>query len=334
MIFNSDIHSKYIIILSMLFKKNCTIKNCSNINFLSSFLRLICKISKNSKFIIKNNTIEFFPGKLIGGTYNFKCKYEIFEYIEPILVLVPFSDSTTIINFTGITDKLNCIDIIKIAFFKMLEIFKIYDLSLLIKKRGFYPDGEGEVTFSCGVIREIKSINLINNDQLEKIKGLLISARVNTSYVHELSDKLKFILNDFKVHTTHNVYNRNDSGPSPGYQCTLFSECKTGIFYNTEDGNTNLPEITAKNGAKKFLMSINKGGCFDFKMTNTILILMALSSSDISKIKIAKLNDSNKELLKIIKNFTNFQYKIVKNKSEYIFVCSGIGYVNINIKLN
>lgn len=334
MIFNSEDHFKYIIVLSILLQKNCTINNCTNIENLTSFLKLICKITKNSKFKIKKDTVEFFPGKLVSGTFNFKCKNEIFEYIEPLLVLLPFSDSTTKINFIGITDKINCIDILKIAYFRILDLFEIKNLDLVVKKRGFYPEGEGEVFFSCGVIKEIKSIDYTISDQLEKIKGLLISARLNSSYVHNLSEKVKLLLSDFKVQTTFNVYNRNDSGPSPGYQCTLYAETETGIFFSTEDGGTNLPELTAKNCANNFLMSLNRGGCFDFKMTNLVLFFLALSSNDISQIKIAKLNESNRKLLEILKRFTNFQYKIVKEKNEYIFVCSGIGYINLNIKLN
>ncbi|WUR02568.1 RNA 3'-terminal phosphate cyclase-like protein (RCL1) [Vairimorpha necatrix] len=335
-----DLNFNTQISLSILTKKTIEIPFTNKENNLS-FVKLICKLTRGSKYSLKSNNLHFVPGRLVGGTYEYKCTDEMFNYIHNLLIILPFSDTKTTIKFTGMTDKNHCIDIIRIAYFKLLKIFNIPDLELEVKKRGFYSHDKaeidtygGEVHFTCGIIKEIKNIDIINTECLEKTRALLISARLNSTYVHDMSTKLIDLLEDYSLKIFTNIYNRNNSGPYVGYQCTVFCESKQGIFYSTEDGGIKKPEDVSNEATNNLLKSVNRGGIFDYKLNNILFIYLALSSSDISRIRISKPDKQNFEILEILKKFTNFRYQIKKDEDGYLMISSGIGYINYNLKLN
>lgn len=320
--------------ISLLTRKSVSIPFDKDIAKKKSFLKLVTKFTKDTKYRTDKLILHFTPGTLVGGNYEYKCTDEIFNYIAPLLFVLPFTDKKTFIKFYGITDKLNCIDIIRIAYFPMINIFKVPGLDLVVKKRGFYPEGQGEVNFSCGVIKEFNCIDIVTNTCLEKTRALLISSRLNSTYVHSMSKKLKDLLGDLNFKIFSNIYNRNDSGPSPGFQCTIFAESKTGIYYVTKDGNTCNPENLAEDTAKEFLKTIKKGGIFDQKLNDLLFTFLAFSSTDVSRIRISKISDTTKTLLEYLRATINFRYEILKSSDGYIFTCYGSGYINYNIKLN
>lgn len=300
-----------------------------------SYCKLLCKLTKGSKYTVKSNKLFFVPGILVGGTYDYKCTDEIFNYIISLLFILPFSDKKTCINFTGITDKDNSIDIIRIAYFKMLKIFSIPDLDLVVKKRGFYgqADAQGEVIFTCGTVKELKAIDLNKLEPLEKTRALLISARLNSTYVHDMSTKANELLNSYNFKMFTNIYNRTNSGPAPGFQCTLFSESKNGIFYATKDGGTYKPEEVVEEAVRILFKSICRGGIYDYKLNNLLFILLALSSTSVSCIQVSKLNELNKKTLNLLKDVFNFNYQLKKENGGITFYSYGTGYINYNIKL-
>lgn len=329
-----DSHFNFRISISVLTRKPVTLQLKEDIDKKKSFLKLVSKLTKDTKYRIDKSILHFTPGTLTGGSCEYKCTDEIFNYIVPLLFILPFCDKKSTIKFYGITDRDNCIDMIRIAYFPMINMFNIPGLELVVKKRGFYPDGEGEVHFSCGVVKDLKSIDITKIDCLEKTRALLISSRLNSTFVHDMSLKLKDLLGDMNFKIFSNIYNRNDSGPSPGYQCTLFAESKSGIYFVTKDGGKNKPEVLAQDAAKDLLKTIKRGGVFDQKLNNLLFTLLALSSTDISRIRISKLNDDTKDLLGILKIMLNFRYEIMKDTDGYIFTCYGSGFINYNIKLN
>lgn len=82
-------------------------------------------------------------------------------------------------------------------------------------------------------------------------------------------------LADTKVYCA--VSNKNDSGPSPGYECSVYTESYNGIFYQTLN-NKKVPEEMAKDCCFELLKGIDNGGIFDTKLYPIIFTFMSLAN--------------------------------------------------------
>ncbi|EOB13547.1 RNA 3'-terminal phosphate cyclase-like protein [Nosema bombycis CQ1] len=321
---------------SLLSKKSVKIKIKRSREYKEDYVKMICYLSKNSeyKYDAKTKTLFFNPGVFLGGSFVYNCKDEIYNYIGPLLLLIPFAGTDTKITFKGITNRFHCVEIIKIANFSLLKHFEIQKLDLVVKKTGFFPDGEGEVELNCGPINQIKNVDLTGPSELIKTRAFLISSRLNSTFISEMSEVIKDLLGDLNLKIFTHLRNGKDSGPSPGYQCALFMESIDGIFYIEKDGFDRKPRDVAKDACLGLLNSANKSGLFDEKMYPLLFSFLAISSTDISSVKISRKTDELEIILKYLKIFFNYSCDTTKYNDHLIIKSSGCGYKNINMKLN
>lgn len=326
----------FTITYSLLTKKAIKIQIKDYKEYKEDYVRFMCSITKDSsyKYDTDTKTIFFNPGVLLEGKFTYKCKDEITNYIVPLLPLLPFNSSQIFIKFLGVTNNAHSVEIIRIAHFTLLKHFDVPDLEIFVKKTGFYPDGMGEVDLYCGSINQVKSIELTQVPELEITRALLISSRLNSTYISEMSNVIKELLGDLNLKIFTNVHNSKDSGPSPGFQCSLFMESKEGIFYTVKTGKDSLPQEVAKEACFNLLTTANRGGIFDEKLYPLLLSYLALSSTDISSVAISRITDELDVVISLLKLFFNYKFTLTKQSDSLILKSSGCGYKNLNKKLN
>lgn len=326
----------FAITYSLLTKKGIKIQIKDNKESKEDYLRFMCSITKDSSYKYDANTKTFLfnPGVFLGGKFTFNCKDEISNYIVPLLPLLPFNSSQIFIKFIGVTNNTHSAELIRIAHFTLLKHFEIPNLEIVVKKTGFYPEGQGEVELYCGSISQIKSIELSQTPELETTRALLISSRLNSTYIAEMTTIIKELLGDLNLKIYSNVHNSEDSGPSPGFQCTMFMESKVGIFYTIKIGKDSLPQEVAKAACLDLLKSANRGGVFDEKLFPLLFSYLALSSTDISSIAISRITEELDAVLDLLKLFFNYTFSLNKQGDSYIVKSAGCGYKNMNKKIN
>lgn len=332
--FELEADSELILVYSLLSKTTVKILAKKRRETIKSFIKLLQTISFGSGHSTEGDFIKFTPGSLRGGDAVVKCVDEISTYIVPLLVLCPFIEKPLRIKFKGITNDRLCVDLIRIAHLSVLRKFGIDKCELVVKKRGFAPEGRGEVVFSAPKFQKIRTIDLVEEEKLTKIRGLVLSSRLSSIPTKEMTDKIKELMSDIaNTRVFSSASNKLDSGPSPGFQCTVFAESKNGVYYFTQGGERLTPGETAAVGCRGLLKSIKRGGIFDKKLLGIAFSLMALSSTNVGQLRICKIDDELQNVLDLLKMFFGFEYDIRRSGDSYIISATGCGFTNINKSL-
>ena len=158
------------------------------------------------------------PGIISGGSVTHECptSRSIGYFLEPIIMLAPFSKKLLALTLRGITtdDKdlsvrplqtsrwirlliLLKVDLIRTVTLPHLEPFGISDgLELKvsdpfshrhnahpcpkIKKRGSPPLGGGEVLFLCPIVKQVKTLNFVEPGKIKRIRGIAYAVIILT----------------------------------------------------------------------------------------------------------------------------------------------------------
>ncbi|KAF7682937.1 RNA 3'-terminal phosphate cyclase-like protein [Astathelohania contejeani] len=330
--FDSDDNIEYTVIFSLLSGKEIQIRNVKETLFLKSFLGLIKLITANTSYHYSNGILDFMPGVITGGEIKYLCSnINMSSYIVPLLILAPFTRIPLQLTLTGITNGSGLsIDVVRLVHLRILKMFNIENIELRINKRGFAPEGKGEIYLSVGNVNKLPAIECIP-DQLVKIRGIAISSHINSFAVKTIAEIVKEELSDLcsNIKIYSDVSNKNESGPSPGYQAVLFAEGKNTIYYSETIGSPNsTPKETAINAIKLLLKSIDKSRSFDHKIQYFVFSFMALTTTDPSKVVIKRLSSMDKNILESLNRFFNFSYSIERRGEELVFISLGTGFSN------
>jgi RNA 3'-terminal phosphate cyclase-like protein len=96
-----------------------------------------------------------------------------------------------------------------------LKNFGIEDgLEMKITKRGAHPLGGGEVIFKCGVIKNLKSVNLVNPGKIKRVRGIAYTTKVNPMIATRVVSSARELLNNFIPDVW--IFTDHSKGPSSG----------------------------------------------------------------------------------------------------------------------
>ena len=168
------------------------------------FLRFIEALTNGSVIEINytGTSVVFKPGSILGGSLNFDCGTDrcISYFLEPALILAPFSKFAFKLNLTGLTshEEDTSIDIVRTVFIKILGIFGATEgLDLKILKRGSPPLGGGEIYFSCPVLSSLNNVDLSDSGRVKKIRGIAAVTRISPQASNRLVESCRSVLNTF-----------------------------------------------------------------------------------------------------------------------------------------
>lgn len=294
-----------------------------------SFAKLLQAVSFGSSHRVDGDFVEFVPGSLRGGGAEVWCVDEISTYIQPILVLCPFVEEPLRIRFKGVTNDRECVDMFRIAHLAVLKRFGVDGCEIVVRKRGFAPGGKGEVVLTASG-RKIKTVDLQSSEKLVKIRGLVLSSRLSAIPTREMGDVVKELLGDIgNTRVFPNISNKQDAGPSPGFQCAVFAESKNGIYYAVQGGE-GTPRDTATAACKALLKSIRCGGLFDRKLLYLALSLMALSPTSIGHLQICRIDGDVQRVLNLLRTFFGFEWDVRSVDGQDVISAAGCGYTGIS----
>ncbi|XP_042911920.2 RNA 3'-terminal phosphate cyclase-like protein [Parasteatoda tepidariorum] len=350
------------LILSTLSGKPVVIKSIRDNNdepgvndYEDKFLKLLDKITDGSDIIVnKTGTyVKYTPGILLGGKLEHDCGIErsISYFLEALLILAPFCKTPLHITLRGITNDSTdpSVDALKYSSLSVLKRFILNDENLEIKiiGRGLPPGGGGEVLFRCPVVNYVRPLKCLDAGKIRRIRGYAYSVRVSPAMASRMVDASKGLLlkflPDVYIYTDH--FKGKNSGKSPGYGLTLVAETTTGVFYCAEaisnptgSGDFIVPEDVAKQACYNLFEEIYRGGCIDSDNQSLVCLLIALGTTDVSKIKIGPLSPYTIQFLRHMNDFLQVKMKLETEKNEDLqlgthkvsITCVGIGFTNIS----
>jgi len=260
-------------------------------------------------------------------------------FLEALILIAPFARDPLDAALNGVTNHLNnldiSVDLFRVVTLPLLKHFGLVDgLEFKITKRGSYPNGGGLVELKCPIIKVINPVNILDEGQIKRIRGISYTAKVSTQYSNRMINTAKGLLLDYTgdVYVYSDHYKGKDAGGSPGYGISLVAETTTGCLLSSElmgRGGIN-PEDLAIETAQHLLQEILRGGCCDTPNQSMMLLFMALSTEDVSKIRIGKLTPYTMEFLRNILSFFGIKFNITPDQETktIILSCVGSGYLN------
>lgn len=289
-------------------------------------------------------------------------------FLEGLIPLAPFGKESLSIQLTGITDGVCHIDpscdLLNYSLIPILmNQFHIGNNNkkdgindnndllmessapfIKIIRRGGYPHGGGLVHFYCPMIRnELSCINYVDVGKIKRIRGYAISTKIiSNSITARIAYATKGIfhkvLPDVWIHTDVHTISKQQCGIDPTISLILVAESTTGVIIASESTKTphtkELPEDMGIRSAYTLLNDIENGcGCINnnSSIQSIILLLMCLSSEDVSRIRIGKLNSYTIEALRLYKQIFGVEFKLKPDWDTKTIICSclGIGYRNM-----
>ncbi|DBA03606.1 TPA: hypothetical protein N0F65_006785 [Lagenidium giganteum] len=315
-------------------------------DFEANLLRLMDKITNGSHIEINETgtKLKFSPGFIVGGRIEHDCgvKRSIGWFLEAVAALAPFGKRPLHLTLRGITnDNVDMsVDAFKATTLPLLKHFGIEEgLDFKVKKRGAPPSGGGEVIFHCPLVRQLRSIHLVEEGFIKRIRGVAYSTRVSPQTSNRIVDTGRGIFNkllpDVYIFSDH--YKGAESGQSPGFALSLVAETTTGVFLGAEAAATggSLPEDVATLASHMLCEEINKGGCVDTTNQALVLLYMTLSPEDVSKVRFGKLTPYTIQYLRHLRDFFGITFKIKPDpETKTVFLsCLGVGFKNLAKKV-
>lgn len=321
---------EYALALSMLSRKSICFACTVDISTAAEYIKVL---SPSSKWVSSGDGTRFVPGQLNGGKIRAAVR-NIPDVLAPAILLSPLMGSDLALELTGITNyACRSTDLFKITYYKIFTAFSLPKFELSIKKRGFEPLGGGCVVLKAKAVRKFDAVNLGDHEKIDKIRGFVITARIGSNAAQRMITTIKTDLSSMgnpKVLCI--VNNKDDSGPSPGSECSVLGESKNGVYFETVSGK-DTPEEMAKACCLGLLGSIRNGRVFDQKLLPDVILLMGLATGT-SRLLIGKLDRRSKTVLGLLKQFLKVRYNVERDGDDKVLTVVGCGYSNIFMPLN
>nr|XP_045619769.1 RNA 3'-terminal phosphate cyclase-like protein [Procambarus clarkii] len=326
-----------------------------------NFIRLLDCISNGSSIEVNETgtAVLYKPGVLAGGRLDHNCSNQrgIGYFLEPLFMLAPFCKTPLNITLKGITNnKLDpSVDMIRSSLMPVLKKFLVVDdgLSLKMLRRGLPPGGGGVVVFTCPVRRTLRPFQWEESGKIKRIRGISYTSRVAPTVANRMLDAAKGEFLKFLTDVYLTV--ENSKGSSPGFGLCAVAETNTGSFICAEamsnapgeEAETKLPEDVGREAAWGLLEEIYRGGCVDTLCQPFVLLCMALTPKDVSKIVLGPLAPYTMHFLRHLRDFFQVTFKIDEYKEKnfsfsdetpetrtgadkLLLTCIGVGYANIS----
>ncbi|KAI0306351.1 18S rRNA biogenesis protein [Multifurca ochricompacta] len=309
-------------------------------------LRLVEKVTNGTviEISLTGTAILVKPGIISGGPVTHDCPLSrsIGYFLEPIIMLAPFSKKPFSLTLRGITtdDKDLSVDLIRTVTLPHLEPFGISDgLELKIKKRGSPPLGGGEVLFLCPIVKKVKTLNFIEPGKIKRIRGIAHAVRVSPQFSNRMIEAARSVLNRYipDIYLYSDVYKGEEGGKSPGYALSLVAETTTAALHCAEAVSRPgvAPEDISLEATRSLLSEIERGGCVDQKHQTLVLLMMALGSEDVGRCRMAEPTERTVQFLRDVRDTFGTSFKIVPadklgESPHLLYSCYGTGYINTN----
>ncbi|KDN35148.1 hypothetical protein RSAG8_11836, partial [Rhizoctonia solani AG-8 WAC10335] len=193
-------------------------------DFEASFLRLVEKVTNGTVIEISytGTSVLVKPGIISGGSITHECPLSrsIGYFLEPLVVIAPFSKKPLHLTLKGITsdERDLSVDLMRTVTLPHLSLFGVTEgVELKINKRGSAPLGGGEIEFICPVVKQLKTLNFVDPGKIIRIRGIAHAVRVSADKCPRMIDASREVLNRY----INDIYLVADVYRSPGFGMSL-----------------------------------------------------------------------------------------------------------------
>lgn len=275
---------------------------------------------------------------VIEHTVPATCTRGVTYFLLPLCLLAPFSKAHMNVRFSGpgvITSATGTGDVSVDSFrTAILPIFGLFGIPparielRLLQRSCAGPGGRGgggivELRFASQV-RLPKTLHLNRNPgRIKRIRGVAYSTGVSASnssrMIHSAREVLNALVADIHVAAQYDQAPLIPAGDKSGgkkrigigFGLSLVAESSAiGVFYSADvaapPSGGMVPEDVGKRCAYQLLETISQGGCVSRVSASTVLILMAMGSEDVGRLRIGKEVVGTEEMVELARDLKTF----------------------------
>lgn len=299
------------------------------------------------------------------------CTRGITYFLLPLCLLAPFSKAHMNVRFTGagvITSSTETgdisVDSFRTAILPLFGLFGIPPARIelrVLQRSCAGPGGKGgggcvELRFASQV-RLPKTLHLNRNPgRIKRIRGVAyctgVSASNNARMIHSAREILNPLVSDIHVAAQYDQAPLVPTGDKAGskrrlgigFGLSLVAESSSvGVLYSADvvvpPGGGVVPEDIGKRCAYQLLEAIAQGGCASKTSASTILILMAMGSEDVGRLRIGRDVLGSEEMVGLARDLKTFGASswglrdVEDDTGDIIISVKGTGVGNVGRKI-
>ncbi|KAI5466791.1 RNA 3'-terminal phosphate cyclase/enolpyruvate transferase [Mariannaea sp. PMI_226] len=277
-------------------------------------------------------------GDIIEHSIPMTCTRGVTYFLLPLCLLAPFSKAHMNVRFSGpgvITSSTETgdmsVDSFRTAILPLFGLFGIPPARIelrVLQRSCAGPGGRGgggcvELRFASQV-RLPKTLHLNRSPgRIKKIRGVAyctgVSASNNARMIHSAREVLNPFVSDIHVAAQYDQAPLVPTGDKAGskrrlgigFGLSLVAESSAvGVFYSADvvvppEGGV-VPEDIGKRCAYQLLETIEKGGCVTHTSAGTVLVLMAMGSEDVGRLRIGRDIIGTEEMVTLARDLKTF----------------------------
>ncbi|KZZ94706.1 RNA-3'-phosphate cyclase family protein [Moelleriella libera RCEF 2490] len=299
------------------------------------------------------------------------CTRGITYFLLPLCLLAPFSKAHMNVRFTGsgvITSATETgdasVDTFRTAILPLFGLFGIPPARIelrVLQRSCAGPGGKGgggcvELRFASQV-RLPKTLHLNRSPgRIKRIRGVAystgVSASNNNRMIHSAREVLNSLSSDIHVAAQYDQAPLVPTGDKAGskrrlgigFGLSLVAESNSvGVIYSADvvvppSGGT-VPEDVGKRCAYQLLEAIAQGGCVSQVSASVMLILMAMGSEDVGRLRIAREVLATEDTISLAKDLKTFGASswglrdVGDETNDIIISVKGTGVGNVGRKI-
>ncbi|KAF8197409.1 RNA 3'-terminal phosphate cyclase domain-containing protein [Pholiota molesta] len=295
----------------------------------------------------ESTEIEFIPGRInlpnhyVADSITAGSTTLLLQIALPLLLFSPKPIPASTLTLHGGTNATMApqIDYTKHILLPFIRRhFGIGQYELDIRKRGYFPKGGGEVSFSVVPLsapnQKLHSIKLLERGKVKKILGIAHYARLPHAVGQGIlaGAERRLSMAGRKRHLSiHPMYTRAwGLTKGPGSGIVLWAELEGGgvIGGSALGSRGKSPEAIGEEAAEELIKGLNEGGCVDEWLQDQIIIFMALAEGR-SEVRCgsAGLSLHTRTAIWLAQQLTDAKFDIEEEPSRQVIIrCQGIGY--------
>ncbi|OXB66165.1 hypothetical protein ASZ78_012964 [Callipepla squamata] len=307
---------------------------------------------------IGSTEITFTPGKIKGGTHiaDTKTAGSVCLLMQVAMPCVLFAASPSELHFKGGTNAemapqidytvmvgKNCFGLVHLScvFKPIVEKFN-FTFNCDIKKRGYYPQGGGEVVVQMSPVKELSPIDLTERGTVTKIYGrAFVAGALPIKLAKDMSAAavrcIRKEIRDLYINI-QTVREPDDQAFGTGSGIIIVAETSTGCLLagsslGRRGKNADKVGIEA---AEILLKNLKHGGAVDDSLQDQLIIFMALAKG-VSRVKSGPVTLHTQTAIHFAEQLTKAKFTVTKSEEEdpskdtYIIECQGMGLINSNL---
>ncbi|KAH0618374.1 hypothetical protein JD844_017511 [Phrynosoma platyrhinos] len=222
------------------------------------------------------------------------------------------------------------IDYTVMVFKPIAEKFNL-TLDCIIKRRGYYPKGGGEVTVRMSPVKQLSPITLTDRGTVTKIHGrAFVAGALPIKIAKDMASAavrcIRKEIRDLYVNIQA-VREPDNEAFGTGTGIIIVAETSTGCKSADSVGTE---------AAEMLLGNLQHGGAVDDYLQDQLIIFMALADG-ISRVKTGPITLHTETAIHFAEQLTKAKFTVTKSeddgssKDAYIIECQGIGLLNPNL---